>query len=172
MIRLRPATPADVPALGRLTHRCDLTQRDWAGEDLPLPTIVEQEAEWHARLARAGSWAVIAGDTGGSVVGACSFAAARESPREGALVPGLAHINAVFVDPDHWRRGIARMLLSAAEEAMRDRGYVRARLFTLEGSPAERLYEAAGWTRTDRREPYPPMGIMTVMYLRELGPRA
>jgi hypothetical protein len=59
-------------------------------------------------------------------------------------VPGLAHVSAVFVHPDRWRRGIAALMLDAAVAAMREQGYDRAQLWTLAGSPAERLYAAAG----------------------------
>jgi GNAT superfamily N-acetyltransferase len=75
----------------------------------------------------------------------------------------------VFVHPDRWRRGIARRLLGHAEAAMVQQGYGRAQLWTLEGSPAERLYTAAGWRRDGRREAYPPMGLIVVAYVKQLG---
>lgn len=171
MIRLRPVTVADIPALGELGRRCDESHREWAGPDVGVPPPAEQETEWHARLVRAGAWAMAAVE-GGQIVGACSFSAAREQHHDGALVPGLAHVSAVFVDPAHWRKGIARRLLVAAEEAMRDRGYEQARLWTLEGSPAERLYAAEGWTRTDERDLHPPTGLPVVRYVKALGTRA
>ena len=65
-------------------------------------------------------------------------------------VAGLGHVSAVFVDPDHWRRGIARRMLDAAEAAMLAAGHDRAQLWTLEGSPAEQLYTALGWRRDGR----------------------
>jgi GNAT superfamily N-acetyltransferase len=66
-------------------------------------------------------------------------------------------------------RGIARALLDAAEAAMRAEGYERAQLWTLEGSPAERLYTALGWRRDGRRDIYPPMGLPIVAYVRKLA---
>jgi ribosomal protein S18 acetylase RimI-like enzyme len=36
----------------------------------------------------------------------------------------------MFVDPEHWRRGIGRLLLDRAVEEMRKRGYRKAELFT------------------------------------------
>lgn len=171
-IRLRPVTVADVPALGELGRRCDESHRAWVGRDLPVPPPAEQETEWHARLVRAGTWAVAAVTPDDAIAGACAFAAAREGHHEGAFVPGTAHVSAVFVDPAHWRKGIARRLLDAAEAAMLERGYERARLWTLEGSPAERLYTALGWEPTGERGPYPALGLTVVRYVKALAPPA
>jgi hypothetical protein len=60
------------------------------------------------------------------------------------------------------------MLLGEAEAEMRAQGYDRAQLWTLEGSPAERLYTAMGWQRDGRREIYPPMGLDVVAYVKAL----
>lgn len=169
MIRLRPVTPADVPELAELTRRCDATQRDWAGPDTPVPSLADQLAGWHERLVRPNAWAVLAEDEAQRVVGACAFASARERHLVGPLVPGLAHVSAVFVDPDHWRRGIARLLLEAADAAMLERGYTRAQLMTLEGSPAERLYAALGWTRTEERDHFALMDLQVVKYVKALS---
>jgi hypothetical protein len=59
-------------------------------------------------------------------------------------------------------------MLDAAVAAMREQGYDRAQLWTLAGSPAERLYAAAGWRTDGRREEYPPMGLETVAYVIDL----
>ena len=84
-------------------------------------------------------------------------------------VPELAHVSAVFVRPDRWRRGIARALLDEAEAAMVEHGYERAQLWTLEGSPAERLYTALGWERDGRRDVFAPMGgLAIVAYVKAL----
>ncbi len=171
-MRLRALSSADVPALGRLCTRCDESHRAWAGPDIPVTPVVEQEATWHVRLVRVGAWTLGAQEDDGRLVAACAFATAREEHDQGPLLRRLAHVSAVFVDPDHWGRGIARTLLEHAEAAMLERGYERAQLRTLEGSPAERLYASAGWSRTEEREPYPPMGLMTIKYVKALGPRA
>jgi GNAT superfamily N-acetyltransferase len=97
-----------------------------------------------------------------------AFATGQVSREDRMLVPGLAHISAVFVRPDRWRRGIARALLDAAEAAMVEHGYERAQLWTLEGSPAERLYAALGWERDGRRDVFAPMGLVIVAYVKAL----
>jgi GNAT superfamily N-acetyltransferase len=164
---LRDATRDDIPALSELLRDCDVTHREWAGADIPIPTLEEDALEWELRFARAGSWIRVAVEDDGRIIGVVAFATARVD-RVGPPIPGLAHVSAVFVHPDRWRRGIARVLLDVAEDAMRERGYERAQLWTLEGSPAEQLYEAAGWSRDRRREEYPPMRLTTVAYVKAL----
>jgi GNAT superfamily N-acetyltransferase len=170
VIVLRDATRADIPALVMLTQRCDASHRTWAGEDLPLPSAEGEELEWEVRFARSGAWLQVA-EEDGKVLGVVAVAQATVTREDRTPVPGLAHVSAMFVDPDHWRRGIARRLLDAADDAMRAAGYDRAQLWTLEGSPAEQLYTAMGWERDGRRDTFPPMGLATVAYVKALEPR-
>ena len=165
---LRPATRADIPALTRLTRRCDESHRTWAGADLPIPDGAGEELEWDLRFARTSAWIHVAETADGALAGVVAFAAAQASREDRRLVPGLGHVSAVFVDPDHWRQGVARRLLGAAEDAMRAAGFGRAQLWTLAGSPAESLYTALGWTPDGRRDVYPPMGLDTVAYVKAL----
>lgn len=169
MVTLRPATRADLPALTTLTRRCDASHRAWAGEDLPLPSEAGEELEWELRLARTDAWVRVAVEEDGAIVGAIALARAQVSRQDPTPVPDLAHISALFVDPGHWRRGIARALLNAADDAMRAAGYRRAQLWTLEGSPAERLYTALGWRRDGRRDVFEPMGLATVAYVKTVA---
>jgi GNAT superfamily N-acetyltransferase len=167
-VRLRDATREDIPALTELSLACDRSQRDWAGPDIPIPGAEEQSLEWDLRFARRAAWLQLAEEDDGQVVGVVSFAGGTVSRQDRAPVPGLAHVNAVFVHPDHWRKGIARALLDAAEDAMRAAGFDRAQLWTLAGSPAEQLYAALGWHADGRTEPYPPMRLTTVAYVKPL----
>jgi GNAT superfamily N-acetyltransferase len=169
-VRFRPALRTDVPALARLVRACDESQRAWAG-DVPIPPVEGEELEWELRFARSGAWIHLAEDdeeVEGAVVGVVAFAAGQASRTDRTPVPGLAHVSAVFVAPDHWRRGIARALLDRAEAAMREQRYERAQLWTLEGSPAEQLYAALGWERDGRRDHFPPMALDTVAYVKAL----
>jgi GNAT superfamily N-acetyltransferase len=169
-VRLRPAERADIPALARLVRACDASQRSWAGP-VPIPPLEGEELEWDLRFARSGAWIRVAEDEnadGAGVIGVVAFANGQVSRDDRTLVPGLAHVSAVFVAPDRWREGIARRLLAAAEDAMREHGHVRAQLWTLEGSPAERLYTALGWERDGRRETFPPTGLDIVAYIKAL----
>jgi GNAT superfamily N-acetyltransferase len=167
-VRFRPAQRTDVPALAQLVRACDESHRSWAG-DVPISPLEGEELEWELRFARSGAWIHLAEDEdAAAVVGVVAFAAGQASRTDRTRVPGLAHVSAVFVAPDHWRRGIARELLDRAEAAMRDQHYERAQLWTLEGSPAEQLYSALGWERDGRRDHFPPMGLDTVAYVKTL----
>jgi GNAT superfamily N-acetyltransferase len=167
-VQLRPATRADIPALTRLTRRCDESHRAWAGTALPIPAAEAEELEWDLRFARTGAWIHVAETWDGTLAGVVAFAAAQASREDRTLVPGLGHVSAVFVDPDHWRQGVARRLLDAAEDALRAAGFDRAQLWTLVGSPAEQLYTALGWRPDGRRDVFPPMGLETAAYVKTL----
>jgi len=168
-MRIRPGTRQDIPALARLVQAAQATHREWAGE-VPIQGLIEEELEWDLRFARRSAWIGVAEDEDedGAIAGVAAFAGGTASREDRTPVPGLAHVNAVFVDPARFRRGIARALLDAAEAAMREQGFDRAQLFTLEGSPAERLYATAGWRRDGRRDHYPPMGLDVVAYVKRL----
>jgi GNAT superfamily N-acetyltransferase len=168
VIRLRDATRDDIAALTRLTRRCDESHRDWAGPDVPMPEEVREELEWDLRFARSGAWIQVAEEGDGTIVGVVAFAQATVTREDRTPVPGLGHVSGLFVDPACWRRGIARRLLEAADDAMRAAGFDRAQLWTLEGSPAEQLYTALGWERDGRRDTFPPMGLDTVAYVKAL----
>ena len=169
-MRVRPAARADIPALAQLVRVCDESHRAWAG-DVPIPALEGEELEWDLRFARSGAWIHVAEEEapdGPRIVGVVALANGQVSRADRTIVPGLAHISAVYVAPDRWRQGIARTLLDVADRAMRERGYERAQLWTLEGSPAEGLYAALGWARDGRREVFGPTGLNIVAYVKAL----
>jgi GNAT superfamily N-acetyltransferase len=165
---MRTATRADIPTIVGLVRRCDESVRQWLGREVPIPPEAGEELEWELRFARSGAWVQVVEDEDGAIVGVVAFANGQVSREDRTPVPGLAHVSAVFVDPARWRRGIARQMLDAADAAMRAVGYDRAQLWTLEGSPAERLYSALGWARDGRHDVYPPMGLAIVAYVKTL----
>jgi len=57
------------------------------------------------------------------------------------------NIWALFVDPDHERRGHGRRLLDAMTEWLWSRGLQQLWLTTAPGTRAESFYAAAGWRR-------------------------
>jgi GNAT superfamily N-acetyltransferase len=167
-MRLRAATRADIPVIVALVRRCDESVPEWAGREVPIPPEAGEELEWELRFTRSGAWIQVAEDDDGTIAGVVAFANGQVSREDRTLVPGLGHVSAVFVEPDRWRRGIARQMLDAAETEMRAAGYDRAQLWTLEGSPAEQLYSTLGWARDGRRDVYPPMGLAIVAYVKSL----
>ena len=55
------------------------------------------------------------------------------------------NIWALFVDPDHQRRGYGRMLHDTMIDWLRSRGVERLWLTTEPGTRAQKFYQAAGW---------------------------
>jgi len=158
-VRLRPGTRADIPALARLVQDCDASHRAWT-DHLELPELADQAASWDVQFSRRGAWIGVAEDDDGRIVGVVAYAPASQI--------GIAHVSAVFVHPTHWGRGIARRLVTAAEDAMRAEGYRGARLWTLAGSPAETVYRRLGWHPDGRRGESTSLDLPTVGYARQL----
>lgn len=93
----------------------------------------------------ANGWGVVAEDDG-VIVGLGAFEPAREEVREGALMPGLAHVWAIFVRETHWGVGIATALLATVTAEIARQGYAEARLYTPAlQARARRFYAREGW---------------------------
>jgi ribosomal protein S18 acetylase RimI-like enzyme len=146
---VRPAAPADFPAIGRLgaflvrTHH-DLdskrfiaatpqTERGYAtflGTQLAEPDVV-----------------ILAAEQDGAVIG---YAYAGVEGRDCMSLRGPAGVlHDIVVDPAHRGQGIGRMLLDATLAALEARGAPRVVLWTAERNEgAQRLFERAGFRRT------------------------
>ncbi len=149
-LSVRDVAPGDLHALVELMSRCHATYREWAPVGWEPPEPEEADPKSHERLADPERWSRGAFDAEDRLVATSNWEQFKDpESREGA--PGVAHVSAVFVDPARWRQGIATGLLTAAEQAMLERGYSLARLWTPEGAPACRFYEARGWHRDGRR---------------------
>jgi GNAT superfamily N-acetyltransferase len=163
-VNLRDATTADRDALVDLVLRCDQTYREWAGSDLRLPVRDEELAHWHRRFADPLQRIRVA-EVDGVIAGTCAWTQARAGHGVGPPIAGRAHVSAVFVDPAHWRQGIAAALLDEAVAAMAAAGFASAQLWTPEGAPARRFYEAGGWTVVNgARLHMPELNLPLVMY--------
>ena len=66
-------------------------------------------------------------------------------------MPGLAHVWAVFVAESYWGQGIARRLLAALTDHIRDAGFAGARLYVAAGQARARaFYAREGWREVTR----------------------
>jgi GNAT superfamily N-acetyltransferase len=67
----------------------------------------------------------------------------------------LLHVSAVYVRPEHRRRGVATQLLRETLSWGREQGCVEAQLNTLATNPARQLYASLGFAevRTEMRRP-------------------
>jgi ribosomal protein S18 acetylase RimI-like enzyme len=91
----------------------------------------------------------------GRVVGVAILSPAREHGGRGEPVPGLAHLNTVAVNPEHWGMGIGRALVALIVEHARQVGYVELQLYVDgDNERARRLYERDGWKPTGEAVPF------------------
>jgi GNAT superfamily N-acetyltransferase len=163
-VNLRDATTDDRDALVDLVLRCDETYREWAGADLRLPSRDEELAHWHRRFADPLQRIRVA-EVDGEIAGTIAWTQARQAHGVGPTIPGRAHVSAMFVDPSHWREGIAAALMREAVATMAEAGFASAQLWTPEGAPARRFYEASGWSIVNgARLHMPELNLPLVMY--------
>ncbi|MGW1138398.1 GNAT family N-acetyltransferase [Streptomyces zhihengii] len=84
-----------------------------------------------------------------------------------------AEVAKLLVHRDARGRGVARLLLTAAEECARDAGRTLLLLDTQTGSAAEHLYRSAGWTPVGTVPDYAadPAGVLrpTTFFRKTLG---
>jgi ribosomal protein S18 acetylase RimI-like enzyme len=148
-INVRPAEPADLPAIGRLgallvrlhhdfdparflaaTPRTEHGYASFLGTQLEEPNVV-----------------VLVADRGGDVLG---YTYAGVEGHDYMALRGPAGVlYDIVVDPAHRGHGIGRMLLDATLAALTARGAPRVVLSTAErNEPAQRLFARAGFRRT------------------------
>ncbi len=147
-LAVRDLEPADADAAATLVHRCDETYREWAEPEWYPNSLESERGRWERAFDRPGNRALGAFDPAGELVAALGW---REAANESlGVIPGVAHVYAVFTDPSRWREGIATALLALGEEEMTAAGYEWARLWTPREAPARALYEGCGWERDGR----------------------
>lgn len=131
----------------------------------------ERPEKFGARLSAAGAWGVVA-EHDGEVVGIGAFEPARETPTDGPLVTGLAHVFAVFVTEAHWGDGTAAALLDAVVAEIAARGcYEQARLHTpASHARARRFYAREGWAEVGPPRFVEALGMELVELRRPIRP--
>ena len=155
---LRPATSADLPAARAViaegfAHYRTFGVPGWEPPDDPIE-------ELEARLAE--GWGAVWEDEG-AVAGFGAFTPARERPRDGDPIPGLAHVWAIFVRETHWGTGVAAALLDAVVAEIARRRYAEARLFTPAlHARARRFYAREGWHETGGPQSIERLGLEIV----------
>ena len=148
-VRIRRATDADVPALGRLgasllrLHYTYDPQRFMAPRGDP-----EEGYAWFlGSQLREDDAVIFVAERKGDIVG--YVYAGLEPPSWKELREAAGFIHDVLVDEAHRRGGVAGALLDAASEWLKSRGAPRVMLWTAERNhAAQRLFEQAGFRRT------------------------
>jgi ribosomal protein S18 acetylase RimI-like enzyme len=148
-IRIRPATPADLTAIGRLGALLVRTHHDFDPQRfLPATSGIENAygSFLGTQLAEPNIIILVA-ERDGKVVG---YTYAGVEGNDYMALRGPAGVlYDIVVDPAHRRNGIGRMLLDATVEALKARGAPRVVLSTAEQNhSAQRLFDRAGFRRT------------------------
>jgi GNAT superfamily N-acetyltransferase len=149
---VRAATADDADAIGRIhveTWRAAYV--DLLPAELLASLSVEARTQWW-RNALAGPTPpqrqtfVAEGD--GRVLGFAAVGEWEDQPE-----PDVGQLYAIYVDASRWSTGAGRALIERAEQALRESGFLEARLWVLAGNKrAERFYRAAGWEQDNQKE--------------------
>jgi ribosomal protein S18 acetylase RimI-like enzyme len=148
-VRIRPATAADLPALGRLgallvrLHH----ELDPARFIAATPETERLYGAFLGRQATAPEAIVLVAEEGEAVLG-YAFAAVEGTDYMALRGPaGVLHD--LVVDPAQRRRGVGRLLLEAAVAALGERGVPRVILSTAaRNDAAQQLFARAGFRTT------------------------
>ncbi len=143
MASIRPAVVTDAEGIARV--HVDTWQATYPGimpaELIASMTYEKREKRTRERLAdpENKSFEIVAVENG-KVVAFASGGAVRKD--QGMDYGG--ELYAVYVHPDHQRKGLGRKLTRAVAKELRERGYTAMMLWVLRGNPAEYFYEEMG----------------------------
>jgi ribosomal protein S18 acetylase RimI-like enzyme len=146
---IRPAAPADLPALGRLGALLVRLHHDFDPQRFlaATPGTERAYAAFLGTQLAEPDIVVLVAERGGAVLG-YAYAGVEGTDYMALRGPAGALYDLV-VDPAHRRQGVGRMLLEAALAALAERGAPRVVLSTAErNEPAQRLFARAGFRRT------------------------
>ena len=154
---LRPAEPADAMAVARVHVRSWQTAYR---NLLPNEYLDQLRPEDRAQKYTFGSpdplhpYTIVATEAG------VIHGFATTAPAHDADVLGFGELFALYVEPDHWGRGIGVALISAARARLVDLGFKSAVLWVLAGNVrAERFYRVDHWTADGHRRSDEVWGI-------------
>jgi ribosomal protein S18 acetylase RimI-like enzyme len=148
-IVIRPAAPADVPAIGRLGALLVRTHHDF--DPLRFIAASERTAEGYGSYLgsqlRKRDVIVLVAEENGEVLG---YTYAGIEGFDYMSLRGPAGVlYDIVVDPAHRKHGVGRLLLDATLAALTEKGAPRVVLSTAErNEPAQRLFAHAGFRRT------------------------
>jgi ribosomal protein S18 acetylase RimI-like enzyme len=134
-------------------------------------SVADKAASWRANLEKHGAKGrkrVLVASDGARVVG---FVRVGPQPDDSSL--GLVYL--LYLLPSHWRNGIGRRLMEAAEQELGRLGTTSAILWVLSENHGARLfYERLCWTATGEvsREHYGDIELEALCYAKSIGASA
>jgi ribosomal protein S18 acetylase RimI-like enzyme len=149
MTNIRPATPADLPRIGKLGAALVRMHHDLDPERF-IAATPQTEHGYGSFLGTQldnRKVVVLVAEQDGQVIG---YTYAGAEGRDYMSLRGPAGVlYDIIVDPTHRGRGVGRMLLDATIAELEQRGVSQVVLSTAErNATAQRLFDAAGFRRT------------------------
>ena len=128
-LKIRQAEPADHAALEALLRRASLATGEHVQALLDNPDALKIDPAHvpHSLVA----------ERAGRIVGFCTLL---------QTAPGVAEVDAVFIDPDAWRAGIGALLMGEAERHLAREGVQE--FGVVSSQYAERFYRSLGYEPT------------------------
>lgn len=140
---LRPAQPDDALAVAQVHVRSwQVAYRDLLPAEYLDRLRAEERAEKYDFASRdARTPRTIVAAEGDTILGFATTAPSRDRD-----LLNWGELCALYVDPEHWGRGIGPALIAAARERLSAEGFHNALLWVLDGNiRAERFYRNDGW---------------------------
>jgi ribosomal protein S18 acetylase RimI-like enzyme len=160
-IMVRGAEARDAAAIALVHVRSwQVAYRGIVADDvLDALSVQRRERDWLGWLADEGSSTMVA-ESDGVVVGFSSLVLPSRDEDAG---PGTCELAALCVDPDRWRLGIGRALLSAAMDAARKEECNKLTAWVLAGNDAAlAFYDRAGFAPDGAKQLHPRRGESVV----------
>jgi GNAT superfamily N-acetyltransferase len=165
-VTIRPAEPGDTSAMGSIWLRAALVGYEGIfPPGAPMPTVEAVAEDWHVAITQ--PW------------GRAAYFVACDATPDQRLVGTVAavpdpdetsrgHLQALYVDPGHWGRGIGRTLHDAALDHLRRSGFRVAVCWVLEANVRARtMIERWGWRAAPSRQTEVP-GVDEICYMLSL----
>ena len=148
-VNIRPATPKDVPTIGRLGALLVREHHDFDPERFIAATAQTEKGygSFLGTQLEEPNIVILVAERGGEVIG-YTYSGVEGTDYMSLRGPAGVMYD-IVVDPDHRKQGVGRMLVDATLEALKKKGAPRVVLSTAErNAAAQRLFDRAGFRRT------------------------
>jgi L-amino acid N-acyltransferase YncA len=144
----REAVPEDAPAIARLfLESASAGFAELLPPEYPWPSVESVEERTRGAMAEEGTGLIVA-EGPGQLLGYVGHSPSRDPD----ALTGVGEVRTMFVHPSAWGAGVGGALLSRALEALKDRGFSEATVWSFLGNErANAFYEAHGMTRDGAR---------------------
>ena len=163
--QVRPARPADVPSLLRMSWQLAVSQKTEltfrATEEDYLRDGFGQDRRFSAYVAERDQ----------TVIGMVTYSDRYST----SLASSFIYVQDIFVDDQHRQRGVATALLARLAAEATERRLPRIELTMREGNPAAKVYRRCGFSRVPHCVTFAAAGqalVELAQQLAEIGPTA